>query len=89
MLDNAADKSWFGTATDLIESGKRLGVSVDLTAQGVGYELRGLGEQLYNYSNIFYAPIGSGTAPKKHHFYYLNLDRDEDDGLDDNYELGR
>ena len=90
VLDKAVDKSWLGTATDLLESGKRLGISVDLTAQGVGYELRELGARLYDYSNIVYAPIGNGTAPKKHHFYYLNLGPYEDDGLDENddYEDG-
>ena len=86
LLDEAVDKPWLGTATELLEASKRLGITVDLTAQGVGYKLRDLGKQLYDYSNIVYTPIGNGTAPKKHHFYYLNLGPYEDDGLDENDE---
>ena len=88
LLEEAKDKSWVGSATDILSSGKRLGISIDLDAQAVGYALRKLGEPLHDYDGILYSSLGSGTAPKKHHFYYmpdtgLNEDDDNRDGDDD------
>lgn len=74
LLDESPDRRWSGTATKLLEDGKRItGSFIATTAQKLGYELIKLNDQLYEHDKISYEPTRNGNAGQIHNFSYAEV----------------
>jgi len=83
LLDEAPEKQWTGTATMLLEAGKRIfDTFIATTAQKIGYELIKLNDNLYKYDKIIYEPKSNGNAGQKHSFRYAEEEITKNDDTD-------
>lgn len=69
LLKESKDNQWSGTATDLMNEGKRIcKYPIAATPQKLGFTVKNLKPLLQQYDDIAYDTTPNGNAGKNHHF---------------------
>lgn len=72
LLQNSLDKTWTGTATDILSAAAQYGTPIRVTAQQLGKKIESLQDELRSRDLIEYNTIQNGTGSKKHRFSYVS-----------------
>ncbi len=71
LLEKAESHEWRGTASELIEAGKReISEVIAPSAQRAGMELKRLDDQFHRHGGIIHSEIKHGNAGRIHYFFY-------------------
>ena len=72
LLKESKDGQWSGTATELMNEGKRICKHpIAVTPQKLGYSIKKLDPMFQQYESIVHETTSHGNAGNKHHFYSL------------------
>lgn len=72
LLKESKDGQWSGTATELMNEGKRICKHpIAVTPQKLGYSIKKLDPMFQQYESIVHETTPNGNAGNKHHFYSL------------------
>lgn len=71
ILQDSTDRTWTGSATDIISLSGKYGSPIKATAQQLGKRIESLQDELRSRDLIEYNKIQNGTGSKKHRFSYV------------------
>ncbi len=70
LIEESPQKRWDGTASELMEQGKRItGMPIAPTLKKLGWTLKSMESDFYNYSGVIFEKTPNGNAGKVYHFY--------------------